>query len=79
MFRPGEASTRMLSLWGACRANGRPFAEAVKARGVDRSLGYPLRDPALGLVAMGLAADRVPADVPSRQARPATPIKASFP
>lgn len=53
-------------MWGACRANRRPFAEAVEVRGVDRSLGYRLCDPVLGLVAMGLTADRVPADLPGR-------------
>lgn len=64
--REHPGSARMLSLWAACRAGRRPFAEAVKARGVDRSLGYRMRDRALGLVAMGLTLDRVPLDPPGR-------------
>jgi len=58
-----EGSARMVGLWAACKAYRRSFAGAVKARGIERSAAYALRDRGLSLISQGLAKDRVPVDL----------------
>lgn len=53
-------SARMVGLWAACRAYRRPFAAAVKAKGLDRSLAYRLRDRGLSLISQGLDRNGIP-------------------
>lgn len=57
-------SARALGLWVACKATGRSFDGALKARAtIHRSVAYRLRDRGLSLVSMGLARDGVPVGV----------------
>lgn len=52
-------SARMVGLWAASRAYKRSFDQALKARGVGRSLAYRMRDRGLSLIAQGLDKDGV--------------------
>lgn len=52
-------SARMLGLWAASKAYRRSFDQALRSRGVGRSLAYRLRDQGLSLIAQGLDRDRV--------------------
>ncbi len=57
-------SARALGLWAACKATGRSFDGALKARAtMHRSVAYRLRDKGLSLVSVGLARDGVLVDV----------------
>jgi hypothetical protein len=50
----------MCGLWAASKAYKRSFDQALKARGVGRSLAYRLRDRGLALISQGLDRDRFP-------------------
>jgi hypothetical protein len=64
---PGhEGSARLVGLWAMCKASRRPFNEAARRRGIDRSLAYRYRDKGLSIIAMGLTLDAVPLDPPGR-------------
>ncbi len=58
-----EGSAKMVGLWAACKAYRRPFASAVKERGIPRGLAYQLRDRGLSLISQSLARDGVKPEV----------------
>lgn len=53
-------SSRMLALWLRSKARRASFEKGIERMGVSRGHAYRLRDRALGLIALGLTADRVP-------------------
>jgi len=55
-----HGSARMCGLWAASRAYKRSFDQALKVRGVGRSLAYRLRDRGLSVISQGLDRDGVP-------------------